>query len=148
MTLSTTRIDIECLSVYKYSDPSLWWHISAITCQIVMSNCQIFVLTYYFIILTCHLFICYKINRKKCSCPVYVIQITRNLSDKTTQDLTSQHKDLTTRHHYLTGRHHYLTSWYNIWQEDIMCQKRWLLSNYVDLLYRYVDLLENYVDLS
>ena len=58
---------------------NLWWHTSAITCQIIMltcqifmSSCQIFMLTYQIFMLTCqifmltcHLFICYKMNLKK-----------------------------------------------------------------------------------
>ena len=34
----------------------LWWHISAITCQIIMMTCQIFMLTCQIFMLTCHLF--------------------------------------------------------------------------------------------
>ena len=43
----------------------IWWHTSAITCQIIMltcqifmSSCQIFMLTCQIFMLTCHLFIC------------------------------------------------------------------------------------------
>ena len=36
----------------------VWWHISAISCQIIMLSCQIFMLTYQIFMLTCHLFIC------------------------------------------------------------------------------------------
>ena len=42
----------------------LQWHISAITCQIIISTCQIFMLTF-------HLFICQKINLKKLFLPNY-----------------------------------------------------------------------------
>ena len=49
----------------------LWWHISAITCQIIMltcqifmSSCQIFMLTCQIFMLTCHLFNCLKIILK------------------------------------------------------------------------------------
>ena len=34
-----------------------WWHISAITCQIMISTCQIFMLTCQLFMLTCQIFI-------------------------------------------------------------------------------------------
>ena len=34
----------------------LWWHISAITCQIIMLTCQIFMLTCQIFMLTCQIF--------------------------------------------------------------------------------------------
>ena len=33
----------------------LWWHISAITCQIIMSTCRIFMLTRQLFMLTCQI---------------------------------------------------------------------------------------------
>ena len=42
---------------------------------------------------------------KPCSFPGNAIQIRKQLSDKSTKYLTSQHKDLTSQHHYLTSRH-------------------------------------------
>ena len=47
----------------------LWWHTSAITCQIDMLTCQISMLSCRIFMLTCHLFICWKINLKNVFLP-------------------------------------------------------------------------------
>ena len=50
------------VSIFEKKNPKLisfvWWHISAITCQIIMSTCQIFMLTcqLHVFISTCHIF--------------------------------------------------------------------------------------------
>ena len=54
----------------------IWWHTSAITCQIIkltcqifMLSCQIFMLTCQIFMLTCHLFVCQKMNLKNVFLP-------------------------------------------------------------------------------
>ena len=49
---------------YPLSLTSLWWHISAITCQIIMSTSQIFMLTCQLFMLTCQIIMstCRKIS--------------------------------------------------------------------------------------
>ena len=93
----------------------VWWHTSAITCQIIMLTCQIFMSSCQIFMLTCKSLcwlVTYSFVRKwiliTFSCQINAIQITTKLSDKATK--------------YLTIQHHYLTSQHN-------CPKRRLCSN-------------------
>ena len=88
----------------------LWWHISAINCQIIMSTCQIFMLT-------CQLFMSTS----------QIIMSTCQKNNTTTRSLINSFysvlmpltaiylsiKYLTSRPHYLTSWHNDLTSWHN-----------------------------------
>ena len=49
-----SRIDIIVIIVIKHIC-HVWWHISAITCQIIMSTCQIFMLTCQLFMMTCQI---------------------------------------------------------------------------------------------
>ena len=104
---------------HLHKEPSfvVWWHISATTCQILMSSCQIFMLTCQIIVLTSHIFIYLRMNLNK-EKPVFT-QLMLKLFQQSKKHMTSQHKDLTSQHYYLTVLH-------NIRQVNINC-RRWLV---------------------
>ena len=123
------------------------WHISATTCQIIMSTSQIFMSSYQIymlicqiFILTCHLLNCWRIDflYKK-----YVLAQFMPYRQKQNY-MTSRHNSWQinrkngrlSRHQDLTSRHHYLISWHNIWQVDIIIWKD-DFGNYVDLSNNY-----------
>ena len=71
---------------------SLFWHISALTCQIIMSICQIFLLTFQLFMLTCQIIVstCQKNITTSSSLFSYAVnatncyQIVSLISDKST----------------------------------------------------------------
>ena len=54
--LKNNTLEFYGWTVCEIRSSYLWWHISAITCQIIMLTCQIFMLTCQIFMLTCHLF--------------------------------------------------------------------------------------------
>ena len=86
-TLKLKKVDCECI---------IWWHISAITCQIIMLTCQIFMSSCQIFLLNCHIFmITFHIFRVTCQlsmCKILnlknvlinAIQITTELSATST----------------------------------------------------------------
>ena len=64
----------------EYRCCPVWWHISAITRQ--MLTCQIFMLTCQIFMLTCHWYLLEKKILKTCSCPVNAMQITTKLKSR------------------------------------------------------------------
>ena len=75
------------------SESIFWWHISAITCQIIRLTCQIFMLTCQLFMLTCQIIMstCLKISSQlvakylifiSCWCPCHLL--VSLISDKST----------------------------------------------------------------
>ena len=91
----------------------LWWPISAITCQIIMSTSQIFMLTCLIIMSICQTNIITTSSLISCFYSVLLHLIAIYLSIKY----------LTSRHHYLTSCHNFLTSRQNDLESVIVTKK-------------------------